>query len=272
MLRKPFLKWAGGKYRLLDAILKALPPGRRFVEPFAGSCAVYLNSGHKEALVADVNSDLVALYQHVQGEGEEYIRFCQSFFTADNNCRDSFLALRQRFNASSDPGLRAALLLYLNRHAFNGLVRYNARGEFNVPFGRYRRPYFPLKELRDFHTKTREVPATFVTADFREIFARLLPGDVVYCDPPYLPLSATANFTSYAGKVFGRPAQRELASLARAAHEKGIAVLLSNHNTEETRALYAGARILEFTVQRSISCNGAKRNPAPELLAVYYQE
>ena len=269
MRLKPFLKWAGGKYRLLDAILPEISGGRRFVEPFAGSCAVYLNVAAPSALVCDINPDLIGLYQHIQREGEEFILYCRSFFTADGNTRERYRERREAFNACRDPRTRAALLLYLNRHAYNGLVRYNAKGEFNVPFGRYVGPYFPLGELRAFYRKTRETDTEFACLDFRAVFAGVEPGDVVYCDPPYVPLSKTASFTCYAGNGFTAEDQRDLAALATAAHGRGIPVIVSNHNTETTRDLYATADLRRFSVQRFISRNGAGRRTAPELLAVY---
>lgn len=269
MRRKPFLKWAGGKYRLLDKILKELPAASRFVEPFAGSCAVYLNVAAARSLVCDVNADLISLYQHIQREGEEFILYCRSFFTADNNTKERYLEIREQFNLCKDSRKRGALLLYLNRHAFNGLVRYNSKGGFNVPFGRYQAPYFPLQELRDFYIKTQEVETDFSCCDFRSVFAKLKKGDVVYCDPPYVPLSRTASFTSYAGNEFSLEDQRELAMLSEAAHCRGITVILSNHDTNITRGLYSTAAVKLFNVQRFISCNGANRATAPELIAIY---
>ena len=269
MRAKPFLKWAGGKYRLLDTILNVLPTGGRFVEPFAGSCAVYQNCNFSNALVCDLNADLIALYQHLQHEGDDFIAYCQSFFTLANNTKERYLNLRERFNASRNSRLRGALLLYLNRHAFNGLVRYNAKGGFNVPFGRYAKPYFPLGELRAFHRKTQEIKTEFVRADFRAVFAQLQADDVVYCDPPYVPLSKTANFTAYASGGFSPEDQQDLINLALAAQQKGIPVIVSNHDTEVTRALYAKAEIHQFQVRRFISCDRGNRARAPELLAIY---
>ena len=266
---KPFLKWAGGKYRILGAILHELPAGARFVEPFAGSCAMYLNADFPSALVCDANSDLISLYQSLQREGEAFIQYCASFFTPENNTQDRYLALRERLNASNDARERAAMLLYVNRHAFNGLIRYNSRGGFNVPFGRYKKPYFPLKELRVFCQKMQITDTEFAAADFRAVFDRLKPGDVVYCDPPYAPLSRTANFTAYAGNSFREEDQRDLAACVRDAWRRGIPVIVSNHDTRATRQLYSSARIERFSVQRFISCNGNRRETAPELLAVY---
>lgn len=268
-MAKPFLKWAGGKYRILDRILAELPPGSRFVEPFAGSGAVYLNAPFEKALVCDINKDLISLYLHIQREGEEFIQYCRSFFSPENNTRDIYLALRAKFNNTEDARERGALLLYLNRHAFNGLVRYNSKGGFNVPFGQYKKPYFPLEELRAFLNKMRMTDTEFVDKDFRSIFAELHPGDVIYCDPPYVPLSTTSSFTAYAGNAFTEQDQKDLANLAEAARQKGIPVILSNHDTEMTRSLYSSAKILTFNVQRFISCDGGNRGAVPELLAVY---
>lgn len=269
MQKKPFLKWAGGKYRLLDKILKELPAASRFVEPFAGSCAVYLNMQAPSALICDINIDLIHLYQHIQQYGEDFIKYCQQFFTPENNTKERYYELRQEFNVSNSPEKRGALLLYLNRHSFNGLVRYNSKGGFNVPFGKYKSPYFPFKELHGFYIKTKEVETKFICSDFRVVFSELKKGDVVYCDPPYVPLSKTASFTSYAGNTFCEQDQKDLARLSQVACGKGIPVILSNHSTYETRSLYIDAEIKLFNVQRFISCNGNNREKAPELLAIY---
>lgn len=269
MTHKPFLKWAGGKFRLLDRILPELPAARRYIEPFAGSAAVYLNTAAPDAIVNDMNADLVALYTCIQQEGDAFIRYASCFFTAQNNTEKAFYRLRDTFNATDDARARAALLLYLNKHAFNGLIRYNAQGKYNVPFGRYTAPRFPHDDIQVFLKRTRQGNTRFICRDFRDVFADLEPGDVVYCDPPYVPLSATANFTSYAGTVFGPQDQEDLARLAREAHTRGCIVVLSNHDTPLVRRLYADARILSFEVQRFISCKGSARKKAPELLAIY---
>ncbi len=266
---KPFLKWAGGKYRLLAQILPELPAGRRLVEPFAGSAAVYLNAPFERALVCDANQDLIGLYNSLQGDGEDFIALCRTFFIPQNNAKDRYYELRRQFNAAADPKLRAALLLYLNRHSYNGLIRYNLKGVFNVPFGRYKKPRFPQEEMLDFYRRTKNAETSFVAADFRQAFAMLRPGDVVYCDPPYLPLSRTANFTAYAGKTFGEEDQAALAALALKTASRGIPVVLSNHDTPAGRALYAGASLKMFQTRRFISRDAGKRGLASELLAIY---
>ena len=275
---KPILKWPGGKFRLLGAILPLLPPGKRLVEPFVGSGAVFMNTDYPRYLLADINPDLIGFYRSLADEGKKFIGVCRRLFTAAANAPEAYYRHRQRFNAlprgqaaTREQMLRrAALFLYLNRHGYNGLIRYNAGGEFNVPFGRYARPYFPAEEMLAFLEKIENAEVEFIAADFRDILPRVGKGDVAYCDPPYVPLSETANFTSYAGNAFVLAEQVELAGLAEAAGGRDATVVVSNHNSAATRELYRNAReIHEAEVRRFISCNGGKREMARELLAVY---
>lgn len=268
-LMKPFLKWPGGKFRLLDRILRYLPQGKRLVEPFVGSGVVFLNASFEAYCIYDSSPDLIGLFQVLQQEGEFFIKVCKTFFTTRYNNANAYYTLRSTFNNSINQVERAVLFLYLNRHAFNGLVRYNSMGFFNVPFGKYNNPYFPKKEMEFFLNKFKEISITFAVCDFREVFKDLHPGDVVYCDPPYLPLSRTSNFTTYSGTVFKYDDQKELAALAYKASEQGIPVILSNHDTPLTRKLYSMAKIDHFTVQRFISCNGKDRRAVPELIAIF---
>lgn len=158
--------------------------------------------------------------------------------------------------------------MYLNRHGYNGLCRYNRKGGFNVPFGRYKKPYFPETELWFFAEKAQK--ATFVCQSFMETFAMLEQDHVVYCDPPYVPLSASASFTSYAAKGFSENEQRHLAELAwQAASEKQIPVLISNHATQLTYDLYKHAALHELQVKRTISRAGHTRQRVSELIARY---
>src|SRR5262249_42922300 len=139
---KPFLKWAGNKYPLLDRIKRTLPKKkRRLVEPFAGSAAVFLNTDYPDYLLTDANVDLITLYQHLKTEGPDFIHFCRDFFKPETNRKDVYLEFRDTFNQTLDCRLKSALFLYLNKHGFNGLCRYNAGGKYNVPFGRYLKPY-----------------------------------------------------------------------------------------------------------------------------------
>lgn len=265
---KPFLKWAGNKYRIIDRIRPLLPAdGKRLIEPFAGSAAVFLNTNYAENIVADFNSDLVALYQQLQSEGVGFINYCREYFTPEYNTEHSYYLFRQEFNTAKDARLRAALFLYLNRHGYNGLCRYNQKGEFNVPFGSYKKPYFPEYEMKAFFHKAQG--ALFVCADFRATFARVQAGDVVYCDPPYVPLTQTANFTSYSSGGFSEKDQLDLVAMAREASLRGATVVISNHDTEFVTGAYQGAQLVRFPVQRFISCDGENRGKAAEVLALF---
>jgi len=265
---RPFLKWAGNKFRILDHIHSMLPAGDRLVEPFAGSGAVFLNSEYDRYLLADSNADLIALYQILQQQGEDFIERCARLFTARSNNETYYYRRREEFNTTTDQERKASLFVYLNRHGYNGLCRYNASGGFNVPFGRYKKPYFPARELLAFYEKSTR--ARFVHMDFASIMTGVKPGDVVYCDPPYVPLSASSNFTTYSAGGFDQPQQQQLAQLAEQTRRRGIPVLISNHNTTFTRNAYRSAdNIKHFAVQRFISCNGSKRSQAKELLALF---
>lgn len=264
---RPFLKWAGNKYHCLDKILAHLPPAERLIEPFGGSGAVFLNTSYPQSLIAENNADLVHLYRLLQTQKEDFIRYCQTYFIPENNDKEVYLSLRSQFNRSQDPLERAGLFLYLNRHSFNGLCRYNSKGGFNVPFGAYRKPYFPTEEMRFFYQKAAQ--AEFTQADFRQTFARAKAGDVIYCDPPYLPLSTTADFTAYTGVKFSLKDQQELAELALKACQEGAWVLISNHDTATARDLYSQAQMISFKVPRFISCQGISRRPAKEVLAIF---
>lgn len=271
-MQRPFLKWAGSKYSIIERVKDALPPAenQRLVEPFVGSGAVFLNAGYANALVADVNKDLITLYQQLKEEGDGFIAYCETFFTLENNSSERFYKLRDEFNRTTDSRLRSALFVYLNRHCFNGLCRYNAKGGFNVPYGKYKKPYFPKDEMKAF--VERAASTEFLHAGFEKTFAVVEAGDVVYCDPPYIPLTPTSSFTSYAAGGFGLQEQERLAELAREAAEKGATVVISNHDTELARELYDGAEITSFGVQRFISSKGEQRGKAPELIAVFKPE
>jgi DNA adenine methylase len=264
---RPFLKWAGGKYRVLDQILPRLPTGRRLVEPFAGSAAVSLNADFPAAIVADFNADLINLYSSIQTDLGRFLGETSLLFDGRRNNRESFDALRREFNESSDPFRRSAIFVYMNRHGFNGLCRYNAKGLFNVPFGKYDNPGFPRTEIEAFSEAAGRIE--FVHQDFLTTMSETQPGDVVYCDPPYVALSVTSNFTSYSSGTFGFAEQKALAEKARECAARGIPVIISNHDTAESRALYSGAEIHSFSVQRFISSKASTRGNAPELLAIF---
>ncbi|MEE3224127.1 MAG: Dam family site-specific DNA-(adenine-N6)-methyltransferase, partial [Pseudomonadota bacterium] len=234
---RAFLKWAGGKYSLVEHIQARLPQANKLIEPFVGAGSVFLNTQYKRYLLNDINPDLINLYNFLKAQPDALINDARSFFDGKRNEEKMYYALREEFNATQDEYYRAILFLYLNRHGYNGLCRYSLQGRFNVPFGRYKKPYFPEDEMFVFSEKSQK--ATFTCLPFEKVFSRARRGNVIYCDPPYAPISKTAAFTSYAARSFGQESQEKLAELAtRASKKRGIPVLISNHDLPLTRSLY----------------------------------
>jgi DNA adenine methylase len=266
---RPFLKWAGAKRQLIHKLGSLFPEGDyRFIEPFVGSGVVFLNTRYRSSLLSDSNKDIIDLYLVLKEKPEEFIRRCKKLFTPANNSEETFYELREEFNlCTDDVEHRAALFLYLNRHCFNGLCRYNQKGRFNTPFGRYEQVYFPETEMSAFARKLEL--ANLRQADFRKVLSKAGSGDVVYCDPPYVPLTSTANFTSYAAGGFSAKDQEALTDLAVEASGRGAVVVVSNHDTPVTRKLYSQATLTEVMVSRTISCDGKNRNKAKEIIAVF---
>lgn len=265
--QRAFLKWAGGKYNLMEAIVGHLPEADTLVEPFVGAGSVFLNTNYSKYLLNDINADLIHLYQFLQQKPQQLIDDARLLFIDNNNEKSVFLAMRQLFNQTTDPYQRSLLFLFLNRHCYNGLCRYNQSGFFNVPFGKYKKPYFPEAELEAFAEKAKR--ATFVCMDYQQLFAQLPAEAAVYCDPPYVPLSKTASFTSYAKNSFNLDDQADLANLSEQAQQRGHAVLISNHDTSWTRKIYQGAELHSIQVGRSISQKGSSRGKVAELFALY---
>lgn len=241
-----------------------------------GAGAVFLNTSHPNAVLNDINQDLIGLYQALQTTPAAFIRKAHSLFVTKNNEAKAYYRLRNQFNQSNNTTERALLFLYLNRHGYNGLCRYNLSGGYNVPFGAYKRPYFPQKELQQFADHLQR--ATLRCANYESLLleylqATTLKDHVFYCDPPYAPLGGSVtNFTGYAANRFTLEDQTKLAELARALAAKGATVLMSNHDTPFTRKIYRGAKITKLTVQRNISCIPGKRAKVAEIMAYFRAE
>ncbi|EJT9789562.1 Dam family site-specific DNA-(adenine-N6)-methyltransferase, partial [Escherichia coli] len=186
---RSIFKWAGGKFGVLEQIFRYLPEGKRLIEPFVGGGAVFMNAGYQENLLNDVNADLINFYKTLQREAHSLITLAHRFFQ-DYNTQEGYLAVRNAFNKQVYDDLhRAAAFLFLNRHCFNGLTRYNQAGEFNVGYGKYKTPYFPLQEMEAF--LGAEGRSEFVCGDFAAVIEAAGEGDVIFCDPPYEPLPNT---------------------------------------------------------------------------------
>lgn len=264
---RPFLKWAGGKYQLLPHLLTHLNPGHCLLEPFVGAGAVFLNTNFRRYHLNDANPDLIHVYQTLKEYGQDFIDESQSLFNKRTNNREFYIAARKKFNELDHDFEKASLFVYLNRHGYNGLCRYNASGIYNVPFGSYKQPNLPFDAMWAFHEKLQQ--ATLTCKHFAKVMQRVGKRTVVYCDPPYVPLSDTAHFTRYSVLAFEEAQQTELADSAKRLHAAGNKVILSNHDTPFTRELYQGADITSIKVPRYISCKTGWRKPVKEIIAVY---
>jgi len=272
-MNRPFLKWAGNKYRVLPHLIPHIGYPNRYCEPFGGSLSVALNTSAEQFILNDVNKDLVAIYQNlVNPNDDSFIKYCEELFIPENNTKESYLELREHFNNSTDSVERARLFVYLNRHCFNGLSRYNSKGGFNVPFGKYDKPVCPSEQMNEFRMlflSKQSVRFTSLSFEDSILYSNLEAGDVVYFDPPYVPASDTANFTSYATDGFSHEQQVELMELAESLANRGVKVILSNHDVPITRELYKNAQIYPIQVTRTISAKGSSRKKANELIAVW---
>lgn len=265
---RAFLKWAGGKYGLVEEICRRLPEGTKLIEPFVGAGSVFLNTDYDRYILNDINPDLIGLYRELKNNTEFFVEEAEKLFCAANNQEKRFYELRMEFNQTQDTQLRSLLFLYLNRHGYNGLCRYNLSGGFNVPFGRYKAPYFPKKELYHFAEKSQK--AVFTCEPYQQSFKRARKSDLVYCDPPYAPISLTANFTQYSMNGFSLDEQLALARTAEHnASKKQVTVLISNHDTPFTREIYSNSDMSQIMVSRTISQNAQKRGKVGELMALY---
>lgn len=273
----PFLKWAGGKGQLLAQYEPFFPrePARRYFEPFVGSGAVFFHLQARglfeRAHLSEVNAELITCYLAVRDGVDDLITLLREHQA--RHSRDYYYAIRNPDRNTAwihAPSVeRAARLIYLNKTCYNGLWRVNSRGHFNVPMGRYRRPDI-LNEGRLRAASRALQGAEISVAGFEGVLERARAGDFVYCDPPYVPLSATANFTSYSAASFGEDEQRRLAEVFAALDRQGCRVMLSNSDTPLVRQLYRAFRIETVSARRNINSMRHKRGAVSEVVVLNY--
>lgn len=255
------LKWAGNKTAIMPELIKHLPAGQRLVEPFAGSCAVMMATDYPHYLVADINPDLINLYRHIALDCEKFISNAKGFFSGTNSA-ESYYNIRQTFNHSAEitDSWKAVFFLYLNRHCYRGLCRYNLSGHFNVPYGNYKKPYFPEDEIRVFAEKARR--ATFICASYEETLNLLRAGDVIYCDPPY-----DGTFSGYHTADFSEDDQHHLGAILERRASEGHSVVVSNSDTALTRSIYRNFTRRRITAPRSMGVAAGEGKNAAEIIA-----
>ncbi|HHA1396868.1 TPA: Dam family site-specific DNA-(adenine-N6)-methyltransferase [Enterobacter hormaechei subsp. xiangfangensis] len=265
---RPFLKWAGGKYRVLDVIASWLPKGNRLIEPFVGAGSVFMNIPFNEYLLADINPDLINLYRQLEARPKTVITVARELV---DRCKSNgaYEAIRDEFNnREASEERHAALFLALLRTCFNGLCRYNKKERFNVGWCKKEKPYFPELELERFTQSHQR--REFFCGSFHETIAQAGHGDVVFCDPPYEPLPDTEGFTAYANGAFTFDHQTELVEACVAAFKRGARVVITNSGAPNIKALYLkhGFAIHHFTARRAISCNADTRGDVKDIIAI----
>jgi len=260
---RPFLKWAGGKRQLIEQLLARIPAQHgTYHEPFLGGGALYYRLAPSQAVLSDLNDRLVRTYQAVRRDPEAVIDLLKTY----PNDKAFYLQMRARdIDAESDAVL-ASWMIYLNKTGFNGLYRVNKQGGFNVPFGKYSNPLIcDPDNLRRCSAVLQQVD--ILHTDFRSVEDRAEPGDFVYFDPPYVPVSTTASFTSYTRDGFTLDDQQALRDLALRLKSRGVHVLLSNASVPVVHELYAeGFERIDVYASRAINCDGAKRGKVAEAL------
>jgi DNA adenine methylase len=273
----PFLKWAGGKRQSLPLILAHLPSRfNRYFEPMVGAGALYfalkgLGLARGSSLIGDINPELINVYQVIKKKLEYLIPLLDQHQRKHSS--RYFYKLR---SADRDPGFwswssveRAARFIYLNKTCFNGLYRVNSRGEFNVPYGDYKRPsIFNERNLRLCHAALGDTQIE--VGGFEALASCAQRDDLVYFDPPYEPLSRSSNFTSYAKEGFNSNDQIRLAEVFIELDRLGVKVLASNSSAALIYELYRGFNIQEVSVGRAINSKGSKRGKVKELLISNY--
>ncbi|MCX7838440.1 MAG: DNA adenine methylase [Anaerolineae bacterium] len=272
LVPRPFLKWAGGKTQLVDELLQHMPAYFiNYHEPFVGGGAfffkLYRAGKIHHATISDINAELIDTYIAIRDHVSDVIRLLGSF----PHDKDFYYRLRAQNPFELDLPQRAARMIYLNKTGYNGLYRVNRQGQFNVPFGRYKSPQYCDKEnLYAVSQALRHIK--IICAPFETVLERAQPGDLVYFDPPYVPLSPTSNFTSYHANGFSVEDQKRLRDVCIELTKQNVNVMVSNSNVSTIRALYTSSQFIidEVQANRAINCNGERRGKLTELIITNY--
>jgi DNA adenine methylase len=274
---QPFLKWAGGKAQLLAQFEPFFPKSiEAYSEPFVGGGAVFFHLKAKfpgmRARLCDNNAELINCYEVVRDHVAALMDRLDEHLSRFRTDGERYYYLVRSQHHLKDAVERAARMIFLNKTCFNGLWRVNARGEFNVPIGSYQPDKVSLYDRKNLLAASRELKGVELKVqDFRETLRGAAAGEFVYVDPPYYPVSATANFTSYTKEDFGKPEQEELAAIFADAARRGVSTMLSNSNTPFICGLYKGFKMETVKARRAVNCDGAKRGLIPEVLVLTYE-
>lgn len=268
---RPVIKWAGGKSGLLAKYAPHFPqPGsyRRYFEPFIGSAAVFFYLNPAQSVLSDSNAELIDVYRAIRDCPDDLI----AALGHHHHDRDYYYVVRAQKPVDLSLPERAARFIFLNKTGYNGLYRVNSRGEFNVPFGKHRNPKIcDERNIRAAHVALQS--AALRVVPFEQAVQDAEEGDLIYFDPPYAPLSATSNFTSYTSDGFGADDQRKLAGVFHTLHERGCLLMLSNSSAPLIYDLYSGYgyHLHEIAARRAINSKANGRGEITELLITNFK-
>ncbi|MDC5565507.1 Dam family site-specific DNA-(adenine-N6)-methyltransferase, partial [Acinetobacter baumannii] len=253
---KPILKWAGGKTQMLDSILPRFPDSYgKYIEPFFGGGAVFFALQPENAVIADSNPELINLYRTVADNVEAVINELKKF----TNTEEMFYEVRSQDWESLSPEAAAARTIYLNKTCFNGLYRVNKKGQFNVPFGKYKNPKI-LDEENLRAASSLLSKAKIICCDYSEVLEKFtFSNDLIFLDPPYVPISEYSDFKRYTKEQFYLEDHEQLAKIYRALSDKGCHVFLTNSNHPVVQSLYSGFQYEVIQTKRHISCDSKTR-------------
>jgi len=271
---KPVVKWAGGKTKMLNQLSQYFPQTYcDYHEPFMGGGAVYfhlsaeINDRKAKAYLSDSIEEIINLYQVIRDDVEMLITASKKHIYDENY----YYNIRSQNTAAMNDVQRASRTLYLNKTCFNGLYRVNSKGQFNVSFGDYANPVIVNEEVLRSASSTFQ-QAELATGDFEIVLENAKAGDFVYFDPPYVPLSATSNFTGYTVGSFNFADHKRLREVFSILQARGCYVMLSNSNTDFVRDLYRDCNIKTIYASRAINSDATKRGSIKELVILSYPD
>ena len=267
----PFLKWAGGKRQLILQMNKYFPKNfNKYIEPFVGGGAVLFYLKPKFSIIIDINKELTNCYKVIKNNVKELIELLKTHKN-EKNYYYQVRALdrdKKKFNKLSNIE-KASRMIYLNRCCYNGLYRVNSKGQFNVPFGRYKNPNFCDEENLLAVSKALK-NVKIIHGSFELCLDYTEKDDFVYFDPPYYPISKTSSFTSYTKENFGEDSQQKLFNVFKKLDGRDCKLMLSNSYNEYVKNLYKDYKIITLDARRAINCDAAKRGNIKVLLILNY--
>lgn len=283
-MAKPFLKWVGGKRKLIPFLMELIPDNiETYYEPFVGGGAFFYaleeNKLFKNAVINDFNKELINAYSVIKSNLSQLIYNLQllkdSYHSGNKEefyyiVRNNYYLVKNNFtgiqaSVGNSATERAARFIFLNKCCFNGMYRVNKKGKFNVPFGKHANP--PILQSDVLIECEKALTNTIVlNGDFEPAIANAKSGDLIMCDPPYVPISKTSNFTSYTESGFNIAEQERLSKCMKSLANNGVSVIISNSNTEIVRDLYSGLNIHEVQMARNINSDATKRSKITELV------